>query len=319
LGTHSAGDVTRPLRTQLGGVERTVVALMSVHVLLSALTYLAAKRGVLEVPPLTLLLWRLLVSAGTFAVLLAFLPGPSLPPRSVLRRVLLLGLLSGPLNQALFLLAMQHTTAAHGALIFSLTPLGVYLVELARGREQARWTATAGIALALAGVLLLLLAHGLQALSGLFLGDILLLGSLLAWVFYTTEGRELVAQEGPLRTSAWSNIAGALLLLPLAPWVLRPELVFSASQLAKAAVVYLGLGSSVLSYLIWFAALARTDASKVAVFSNLQPVATALAAWVLLGERIGWEVVVGGALVLLGVRLTQAPRGNGLPPGVPAP
>jgi drug/metabolite transporter (DMT)-like permease len=280
---------------------------MSLHVVLSALTYLAAKRGVQEIPPLTLLVWRLLVSAGTFAALLAFLPGHRLPPRRLLPRVALLGLLSGPLNQALFLLAMQHTTAAHGALIFSLTPLGVYLVELARGRERPRWTATLGIAVALAGVLLLLLARGLNALSGLFLGDLLLLGSLLAWVFYTTEGRELVAQEGPLRTSAWSNISGALLLLPLVPWVLRPETVFAASLLAKGAVVYLGLGSSVLSYAIWFAALGRTDASKVAIFSNLQPVATALAAWALLGESLSWEVVVGGALVLLGVRLTQAP------------
>jgi drug/metabolite transporter (DMT)-like permease len=298
-----------------GGVQRGVVLLMSVHVLLSAMTYLAAKRGVVELPPLTLLLWRLLVSASTFSVLLAFLPSPRLPPRRLLRRVLLLGLLTGPLNQALFLLAMQHTSAAHGALIFSLTPLGVYLVELAQGRERPRWTASVGIGIALAGVLLLLLSHGLKALSGLFYGDVLLLGSLLAWVFYSTEGRELVAAEGPLRTSAWSNIAGALLLLPLAPWVLRPELLWASSLLAKGAVLYLGLGSSVLSYLIWFAALGRTDASKVAIFSNLQPVATALAAWALLGEPIGWEVVVGGALVLLGVRLTQGPSfKRGLPP-----
>ena len=289
-----------------GGVARGVVALMSVHVLLSAMTYLAAKRGVVELPPMTLLMWRLLVSASTFGVLLLFLPAPRLPPRGMLRRVLLLGLLSGPLNQALFLLAMQNTSAAHGALIFSLTPLGVYLVELLEGRERPHWTASLGIGTALVGVVLLLLAHGLRALSGLFFGDVLLLGSLLAWVFYTTEGRELVAAAGPLRTSAWSNIAGAVLLLPLAPWALRPELVGASSLMAKGCVLYLGLGSSVLSYLIWFAALARTDASKVAVFSNLQPVATALAAWALLGEHIGWEVVVGGTLVLLGVRLTQA-------------
>jgi len=300
-----------------GHVERGVLALMSLHVVLSALTYLAAKRGVAELPPFTLLLWRLAVSAGTFALLLAMLPGPRLPPRGARGRVVFLGLLSGPLNQALFLAAMQRTTAAHGALIFSLTPLGVYLVELARGRERASWPATAGIALALAGVLVLLLADGPGRLSGLFLGDVLLFGSLLAWVFYTTEGRVLVAAHGPFRTSAWSNIAGAGLLVPLAPWTLHPGLLAASSAMAKASVVYLGLGSSVLSYLIWFAALGRTDASKVAVFSNLQPVATALAAWVFLGERIGWGVVVGGALVLLGVRLTQGHKA--LPPGSARP
>jgi len=292
---------------------------MSLHVALSALTYLAAKRGVAELPPFTLLLWRLAVSAGTFAVLLATLPRPRVPPPEARARVVLLGLLSGPLNQALFLAAMQRTTAAHGALIFSLTPLGVYLVELARGRERPSWSALAGICLALAGVLVLLLAHGLGALWGLFAGDLLLVGSLLAWVFYTTEGRVLVSAHGPFRTSAWSNVAGAGLLVPLAPWALHPGLLAASSVMAKASVAYLGLGSSVLSYLIWFAALGRTDASKVAVFSNLQPVATAVAAWAFLGERIGWEVVVGGALVLVGVRLTQGAGRKALPPGAAHP
>ncbi|MGZ6029495.1 MAG: EamA family transporter, partial [Myxococcaceae bacterium] len=70
------------------------------------------------------------------------------------------------------------------------------------------------------------------------------------------------------------------------------------------SILYLALLTSVVSYLLWYWALGRTDASKVAVFSNLQPVATAVAAWLVLGERIGWEVGVGGVLVLAGVRLT---------------
>ena len=53
--------------------------------------------------------------------------------------------------------------------------------------------------------------------------------------------------------------------------------------------------------------LGRMEASKVAVFANLQPVATALAAWLWLGEPLTWEMGAGGALVLAGVRLTLAP------------
>jgi drug/metabolite transporter (DMT)-like permease len=43
----------------------------------------------------------------------------------------------------------------------------------------------------------------------------------------------------------------------------------------------------------------------VAIFSNLNPVATAIAAWLLLGDPIGWPIVAGGVLVIAGVRLTQ--------------
>jgi drug/metabolite transporter (DMT)-like permease len=47
-------------------------------------------------------------------------------------------------------------------------------------------------------------------------------------------------------------------------------------------------------------------ASKVAIFSNLQPAATAIAAWALLGEALHWTLAIGGVLVIVGVRLTQA-------------
>lgn len=58
--------------------------------------------------------------------------------------------------------------------------------------------------------------------------------------------------------------------------------------------------------LLWYFALSRLEASKAAVFSNLQPVLTALASLWLFREPIHWELVAGGALlVLLGVRLTQ--------------
>lgn len=59
------------------------------------------------------------------------------------------------------------------------------------------------------------------------------------------------------------------------------------------------------------------SASKVAIFSNLQPAGTALAAWTVLDEALHWELAVGGALVLAGVRLTQTVRTQ--PPPAPLP
>jgi drug/metabolite transporter (DMT)-like permease len=63
--------------------------------------------------------------------------------------------------------------------------------------------------------------------------------------------------------------------------------------------------TSVVAYVLWYFALARMEASKVAVFSNLGPVLTAIGAWAFQGERITWEIFVGGLLVLAGVRFTQ--------------
>jgi drug/metabolite transporter (DMT)-like permease len=72
-----------------------------------------------------------------------------------------------------------------------------------------------------------------------------------------------------------------------------------------SAIAYLAVVTSVVSYFLWYYALGKMTASKVAVFSNLQPVATALAAWAFLHEPLTWEIALGGALVLAGVWLTQ--------------
>lgn len=287
-----------------GGVGAGVVAALLLQTAISGGTYLVAKRALTEVPVSTLVLWRFIVSGVVFALLVAALPGPALPPRRAVVPALALGFLTGPLNQGLFFAGLTRSTAAHASLLYALTPIGVYLYSVLRGRELPSTRAGLGLSLAFCGALVLLLAHGLRALSGVFVGDLLILGAVTAWVLYTAEGKAFIGEHGALRATAWSMIAGALWLLPTAPWVLHPAFILGAGPVVKGSILYLALLTSVLSYFLWYWALGRTDASKVAVFSNLQPVVTALAAWLVLGERIGWEVVVGGALVLAGVRLT---------------
>jgi drug/metabolite transporter (DMT)-like permease len=289
-------------QAQLGRVYAALV----LQVLISAGTYLAGKRAMEELPPATTILWRFLLSGTVFMLLLAFTPGAKLPPRSEWRRVLLLGLLAGPVNQLLFFYGLARTSAAHGALMYAMTPLGVYVTSLLQGHERPSRRATAGIATAFLGVVVLLLGRGLASAHGSLVGDLLILAAVVAWVLYTTEGRPFAASHGPLRATAWSMVAAMLLMLPLAPFVLRPVETLNASLAARGCVVYLALLTSVVAYLIWYYALSKVPASKVAIFSNLQPAATALAAWALLGESLHWALAVGGVLVIAGVRLTQS-------------
>jgi drug/metabolite transporter (DMT)-like permease len=100
-------------------------------------------------------------------------------------------------------------------------------------------------------------------------------------------------------------IAASLFVLPMLPFSLSVEEVEQLSGIALGGLVYLGVLSSVVAYLLWYFALSRIDASRAAIFVNLQPVATALAAWWLLGDPLNWEFFVGGGLALLGLRITQ--------------
>lgn len=293
-----------PARPYSRGVGPAYAA-VTVQAVISSLTYLAARQAMVDLPPMPLLALRFALAGTVFLALLASGGKASLPPRSLWPRLVVLGFLIGPLNQGFFFQGLSHSTPAHASLLYALTPTGVYLLSLWRGRERLRATAVAGLLAALLGVVVLLLGRGLGAAAGPLWGDLLILIAVAAWVVFTDQGKQLIPTYGAARLTAWTMVAGAVWVLPLFPLTVSRGLLAQATPTTWACVAYLGVITSVISYLLWYFALSRLEASKVAVFSNLQPVLTALASLVLFQEPLHWELVVGGALVLAGVRLTQ--------------
>ena len=100
-------------------------------------------------------------------------------------------------------------------------------------------------------------------------------------------------------------ILGALFFIPIGA---IPIVNFDYSHLTInhwGGLLYLSLGTSIFAYFLWYYALGRIEASKVAIFSNLQPLLTTILAVVLLGQHITSELVAGGILTLAGVIITQ--------------
>lgn len=292
-------------RAHAAPMPPAVVAALSVQVVISAGTYLAAKRAMEDLSPFTLVLLRFLISGSLFILLVGLTQRQRLPPKRAWLTVIGLGLLAGPINQGLFFYGLSLSTPAHASLLYALTPVGVYMVALFERTERVSRTAIVGIAVAFCGVFVLLLGRGLADAMGPLKGDLFILAAVAAWVVYTIHGKRLTAEVGPIRATGWTMSAGALLSVPAMPWLLDWTAVGAAPAITIACALYLGVLTSVIAYLLWYYALSRSAASKVAVFSNLQPPATALAAWAILGEPLTWNVLVGGILVLAGVRLTQ--------------
>jgi drug/metabolite transporter (DMT)-like permease len=93
------------------------------------------------------------------------------------------------------------------------------------------------------------------------------------------------------------------------PFGLYRALIFDYSHVPFSAwwsVLYVALMISVCSYVLWNWVLKYMEATKVAVFQNLQPVLASVAAFLLLGEPFGWGFVIGGVIVLIGVLITRA-------------
>lgn len=278
---------------------------MLLHSAISAGTYLAAKRGLAELGPVELALARFAFAAGIY--LLLVVRARVRIERRDWGRLLGLGFLGVCANQLLFLTGMRLTTPGHGALLYALTPVFVFLIAWRRRAERATPGRVGGILLALAGTAVVLLARGLLTPGGrrALTGDLVMLAAVLAWSVFAVGGKRMAEKYGATAGSGWALLVGTGLYLPFGLAFADLGSFAGLTPGAWAAVAYLVLITNVAGWLIYAYALSRADASRVAVWSNLQPVLTALLSWWMYGEALTLPFVAGGAMVLLGVWLTE--------------
>lgn len=290
-------------------VLQTIAAIVSFFVAKDTLFYFDAE-------PLVLL--RSCAAAVLLAIMIKTMPGPAPEWRKGdLWRLAGLGFLAVPMNQGLYFHGLAMTTAAHSALLYALTPALVLIAGRILGTERFAPARVAGIALAFAGVVVVLASRppshdatsplALHQVAGAHVlrGNLWVLGAVLAWALYTAFARDVVARLGTVRATGGALGLGALMFLPFGLWRATHFDFSSVPPHAWLGVAYLAVVASTLSYLLWYYAIRRLAPSRVAVFNNLQPVGAALLAWAL-GARPGPALFAGAALVIGGVVLAQS-------------
>ena len=279
---------------------------MIVHSALSAGTYIAGKRALAELSPIDVAIARFALAAVLHAAVLWRLRVRF--ERRDLPGIAALGVLAVAVNQLFFLGGLALSTPGHATLLYAMTPIFVFLIERLRGRERGSARRVVGIAVAFLGTVVVLSARGVLGVAGardVLAGDVLLLFAVISWAIYAVGGKAYAARYGGLAAGAGTLVAGTLLCVPPGLAVFRPATIAAASPWALASLLYLVLVTSVLAWLIYYWALGRAEASRVAIWSNLQPVLTAVLAWAIYGEALTGPFLAGGAMVVAGVVLTE--------------
>ncbi|HEX9793976.1 MAG TPA: DMT family transporter [Planctomycetota bacterium] len=290
-----------------------IYAAMAAQTLISAGTFLVVKAATGLLAPLELAWFRFVVAALAYVTVLLATGRRLLPPRTAFRRLLLLALLGTVFNQCMFLSGQARTPPTHGAILYALTPACVLLFERMLLGAAITGRKALGTTIAFSGAALVLLQNGIDLAGGTFAGDGMILAAVFSWSAYTVLARAEIRAHGAVSFTAWALILGAVMSTPFAPLVVRAPAEWPAIPAgAWLGVLYLGLMTSTLAYLLWNVGLRHLEAAQVAVFSNLQPVCTGLLSWFVFGERLTWHLAGGFALVVLGVSRVQ--RRRPLPP-----
>ena len=279
---------------------RAVLGMLLV-VAIWAANFVAMRLVLAEVPLLVVGALRFTLAGALLTALLAAREGHVRLAPADLWRLLGLGILGNTVYQTLFMLGLTGTTVGNTAILLATSPLLTAAIGALLGVERPSRPLAVGLALALAGAVLVLRSHGFAFGSATVAGDLAALGAAVCWALYTLGVRRLPGGLSPLRVTALTTLAGApgliLLALPDLPGVAWSEVSLQA-WLALGYSVVLSIG---LAYWIWNANVATVGPNRTALFNCLTPLLAMLIAWPVLDETPGPVQWVGGTLIIAGV------------------
>ena len=283
--------------------------------------YLVGERAVATLDPLSLTWWRWVLAAGPLLVVAQLVERPDW--RHVLSRwrvLLLAGVLGVGGYGLLLYAALERTSAVNASIVNALNPAAIVVAAVLLGQASAGRRTWVGVAMGLAGVLLVLTRGDLGRLLTLSFnaGDLIMLGAVTVWTAYTLIGRRL-----GLPVLAATAVQVVLTTILLTPVVLLGGLTVPPDRGSWGAVLFIVVFPSVGSYLCWNLAIRRVPPGVAGTSMNLVTVFTVAIAAVLgrpptVVQLVGGALVVGGVLLASGAGRSR-PTGRAarnIPPGV---
>ncbi len=227
--------------------------------------------------------------------------------RPVLPRIIVLGLVGNVAYQMLFIYGLAQTEASQASLLTATTPLWVLVLARFSGHDKFSGRVVLGLAMGLAGVMLLLWEsfNGVGSEQRFWTGNLLLLGASVSWAIYTVYSQPLLRQLRPLALTSATMVAGAVPLLAMG----LPEIVSirvdEVSLASWAGLLYSALLALVFGYLAWARGVQAIGSTRTAAYVNLIPVVATATAWVWLDERLSPRQLLGATAVIAGIALSR--------------
>lgn len=286
-----------------------LVAIVAANVL-GGVSYPAQKVALEGLPPATVTLVRNLVALVVLFVLVRRRGTRAKWERRDRLRVGAIGVFAFALPMWLGIVGVELAGASSGSILILLEPVTIVVLAGLFLGERITGLRVLGVALGLAGALVIVLegASWSELLAGEHLtGNLILALHGILWGLYTPLAKPLSARHDALELCLRVTTVGVLVLVPLAAlelsgWSRGPELLP-----ALGWTVALGLFVSFGSTWLWLWALSHLDASRVAGFVFLQPLAGVLVGVGLLGEQLSSATLAGAALIVAGVALDLLP------------
>ncbi len=268
-------------------------------------SYLLIKVALTSFPPITLMAIRVTLAAA-FLVTVMRVRGDRLPRDGhTLRMLFVQSLLNSSVAWLALAWGQQYLASGLAGVLNSTSPLFVFLLTGLSAGATKSMPKLAGVLLGFVGVTLVVGLGALQGLGQQALAQAAVLFAAFLYACAAINGKRL-AHVSPLATATGTMLWALITLVPLSlafdqPWTIQPN---AKASLAAATLAILGTG---VALIIYFRLIKTLGAMGVASQSYLRAGVSVMLGMVILGEQLSGTVLIGLAIIIVGVALINWP------------
>jgi drug/metabolite transporter (DMT)-like permease len=255
--------------------------------------------------PWTIVALRVVIAALLVIALLA-MKGLRLPDRPTLKVGIVMAVTNLLIPYVLFTFAYEQASAGFVGLFAALIPLSTAVyANFMLDNERLTRGKLAGLFIGFSGVAALLISgdSGLGDDGRPLIAAVLALISVVAIGYAGAYAKRYAGRYDPIEVTGIQFSLSAVVLIPA--MLFFEGIPHSLTAPGWALILYMAVASTFLPFYLYYRLLQSTPATTVALIGYLVPLVSLIGGVVLLGEHIETGIVIGGALILTGMVITD--------------
>ena len=260
--------------------------------------------------PITTIFFRLVISSILLLIISLSIKKLQLIRKADLKMILLLAFFEPFLYFIGESFGMNYVSSTTGAVIISTIPLIMPFGAFYFLSERLTYLNIAGLLISFIGVLFVVLDFDFT-FSASPLGIGLLFIAVVSAVIYSILFIKIAGKYNVITIITWQNSIGVFLFMPLF-FTLEFEhfMTVDITSDVLTPLFELAVFASTFAFLFFTYGLKKLGVSRASVFTNLIPALTAVFAFVLHDETLGFKIITGIVLVISGLFLSQWRKRN---------
>ena len=292
--------------------QRQVLIGISLAVLATLIwsgNFIIARGVIKDIPPVTLAFYRWL--SATIIIAPFAWKYFSTEIKIIKQHILffLLAAVTGVSMFNTFVYIAGHYSSAINMAILGTCSSPIMSVILARIflKERIPLLRVIGMIICVCGILLLLSKGNMENLLAFRFtkGDWWILAAAFTFAIYNTSVRKKPARMHPVNFLFVIFLLGTIVLLPFYLYELNEKGGIAINAGNLSTILYLGLGASVICFLIWNKAIVALGSGRTALFGNLIPIFSSIEAVIIVHEQFTWIYVISMIIVFTGIVLSN--------------